>query len=190
MRSKKTDGLKYSYAADNSNFFAIAPIFVASEREVQLGVIAKLEDIDIYDHISKLVNEKSGSEWVVDMVTDMQINVGVLNHHSLIGAPVELPRYVSYNPYLISLTLSPSKHPYDDYLCLFRCIALHRGETLTSMDSAAKGMFAEWCAHTNIEPRQFFGIQLHELMLVEDYFKININVFELNTYYETDIENK
>lgn len=181
-RAEQARVLKYKYASQNYWFFD-EPIYVGSTVDLEENVLDELAAKDIYGEINLKVSKK-GSNWTVDTIPDMVVYVAVMTHFSAIGSPVELPEYIWRNKSLVALTRDRNNRPYDDYLCLFRCLALHQGRAVAEIEAPARELFADWCAHVGIEPVDFYGFSLRDLPDVENFFDVNINVYEMSTWYE------
>ena len=69
---------------------------------------------------------------------------------------------------------------YGDNLCLFRCLSLFDAEQLHSCERAAKDKICNYCHEQKLNPNKFPGVTLHELVDVEDIFKINVMVYSLD----------
>jgi len=186
---KNRQDVRFSYGSNNSWFFD-EPKLIQSTADLHQSVIQPLMAVDINEHIKTLVNQKQGSEWQVDMVTDMTCSVAVLNLFPAIGAPVEMPNYILQNKSLHALTRDHNDALYDDYLCLFRCLALHRGHSLNNLAEPTKQFLFAWCAHKGILPNEFFGFELSQLQDVEDFFRVNIEVYEMSTFFELEMQRK
>ena len=85
-------------------------------------------------------NQRPNSKWVFHSLTQTLITVTKLNF--VIGHPTELPSYIKNNDSIIALTKnSHTGMPYDDNLCLFRCITLHQGKGERSFQRATIKFF-------------------------------------------------
>jgi hypothetical protein len=71
---------------------------------------------------------------IVHLLTNVTFYVNKINEHP-IGASVLLPDYILTNTGVIAL-ITGSHGPYNDDLCLLRCLAVHRGAF-----SAGKNIF-------------------------------------------------
>jgi len=103
--------------------------------------------------------------------------VNKINNHP-IGAGVLLPDYVSNNPGLNNLT-GGSNGTYTDNLCFFRCLAVHRGATVVNAEASAKTYFRLYLDHIELPLREFKGLYLDVLPVLERLFNINVFVYEL-----------
>ena len=67
-----------------------------------------------------------------------------------------------------------------DNLCFFRCLALHRGANPHKCEKAAKKLFRKYCAHFDVAPGDFAGVQLFDFIHLEDFFELNLIAYELD----------
>ena len=68
---------------------------------------------------------------------------------------------------------------YSDNLCLFRCLAIHTGCTLQNLESKTKELFLRYCKFAIVDPSNFQGVNLHDLVQIENCFSLNVNVYVL-----------
>jgi G:T-mismatch repair DNA endonuclease (very short patch repair protein) len=95
-----------------------------------------------------------------------------------LGSPVILPAYIVRNKAILCMTKNYNNEYYSDNLCVFRCLSQHKhGSTvLTTM------FYNKWIEHKynkKLKMKDFDGISLTEIEDFEDYFKINVNIFQL-----------
>ena len=87
-----------------------------------------------------------------------------------IGCCISLPDYIKSKHSIIGLE---SK----DYLCFWRCLALFKYDLKPSRATAkAKELFKEYYDN-NKKFKEYRGLSLAEIISVENYFKININIY-------------
>ena len=68
---------------------------------------------------------------------------------------------------------------YSDNLCLFRCLAPHTDFTLPNLESKTKELFLCYCKFAIVDPSNFQGVTLHDLVQIETCFSLNVNVYAL-----------
>ena len=95
-----------------------------------------------------------------------------------IGAGVQLPAHIKNSKSIICLTRDKAHaHDFEDNLCLFRCLALHFGESIRALEGTAnrfKKKLEEYAGH-----RFDDGLEVSMLSTVETCFKVGINVYTL-----------
>jgi hypothetical protein len=72
-----------------------------------------------------------------------------------------------------------SNGAYTDNLCFFRCLAVHRGAPVANLETPTKTYFHQYLDHTELPLREFKGLYLDELPLLERLFNFNVFVYEL-----------
>ena len=91
-----------------------------------------------------------------------------------------LPTYIKKNKVVIGLEREPIHHKrYNDNLCLFRCIALHRGGDRYHLESAVTKLYKTYKQDDDVPMEEFAGITLEDLYRVETTFQTNVCVYKL-----------
>ncbi len=71
--------------------------------------------------------------------------------------------------------------PYEDKLCLFRCLALHRGCHPRNLERDTKHFYEQYS-----DAEEFDGVTLEELSELEKLFELNIYVYRLTELHDED----
>ena len=83
-----------------------------------------LQNLDVFEWARQ---QRPNSKWVVVDITNATFYVTKLRDHP-IGRSVRLPKYVLENRAIVSLDCDKNTGlPYEDKLCFFRRLALHKG---------------------------------------------------------------
>ena len=89
-----------------------------------------------------------------------------------------LPVFISNRRCIIDLVRDKNgKNSYEDRKRFFRCLALHQGATVQAQERLTQVLLDQWCFHKGIQ--NFKGIQLSDIPEVEDFFKVNVNIYEV-----------
>ena len=80
------------------------------------------------------------------------------------------------NKAIVGLTKDEHGVTYNDNLCLFRCLALHRGCDVRRLETTVVTLYAKY---TDMLVHDFAGVPLDELDKVETKFKTNVCVYQL-----------
>ena len=141
-----------------------------------------LDVVRTTDVLQYAIAQRPDSGWVVELVTNATYFVNAILNHPIGCVGAALPAYLRNNKHVVTLTNDRRGTPYDDHLCLFRCIGLHLqqrgtrnvGKKLNStrLTRVAKQLHARYGGATN-------GVRLNELERVETVFGINIVVYRL-----------
>lgn len=142
------------------------------------------------DILAEMTKNRPDTKWRLVLLTN--IRVKAYNTNFPLGAKSQLPVYITKHKSIVPLDKSPSSfEPYDDNLCLFRCLSLHCHGSV----DRARELYNQWeQAHNAREYRdwfggrtdvqvtpasQFQGIQLRDLPEFEQSFKTNVQMYSL-----------
>ena len=152
-------------------------MLVHNERTFR-DVIEVIRTVDVLEWVR---NQRPNSKWVFYRLIQAMVTLTRLNIP--VGASVELPCYIARNQSIVSLTNSRhTGEPYRDNLCLFRCLALQAGEGESSLERAATAYFERYIVETSQAREDFCGVDLTELILVEELFSVSIYVYSLDEH--------
>ena len=91
-----------------------------------------------------------------------------------------LPTYIKKNKAVIGLETEPIHHKrYNDNVCLFRCIALHRGGDRYQLESAVTKLYETYKQDDEVSMEEFAGVTPEDLYRVEITFQTNVCVYKL-----------
>ena len=139
------------------------------------------EDLDILEYARR---QRPNSQWVVKAITNVLIYVNPVWTAPLGKGKDPLPNYIVNNKAIIAL--DKDRHnpkPFNDNLCLFRCLALHQGATVKALETPTTQLFYHYLRATGQERcsrREFPGVFLYELGEVEDLYKVNIQCYTID----------
>ena len=100
-----------------------------------------------------------------------EINIKVYPLGYQIGCSINVPDILNVNKSIITI----SEH--NDYLCFFRCMAVHRGARRDRTTQSARDLFEKFYKHRNFDSYQ--GINLSEIERYQELFKVNINIYTI-----------
>ena len=138
------------------------------------------EDLDVLEYARR---QRPNSQWVVEAITNVLIYVNPVWTAPLGKAKDPLPDFIRNNAAIIALE-SFHGQPFNDNLCLFRCLALNQGAADDDLKAPAKKLFREYLKATDQEgctKEDFPGVPMHELGQVEDLFKVNIQCYSIDS---------
>ena len=119
-----TEEMQYHHSSANNNRVYDTPFQIRNRED--LGQVREaMKNIDIHEWARP---QRPNSKWVVmDFTNNATFYVTKLRDHP-IGRSVRLPKYALENPAIMSLDCNEHTGlPYEDKLCFFRCLALHKG---------------------------------------------------------------
>ena len=112
------------------------------------------------------------SKWKIVDIPNITFYVNHVKDAPL-GAPISLPDYIKNNHGLRNVSAS-------DNLCFFRCFAVHQGADPHRCEQPAKNLFRKYYVHFGVVPAHFSGVQLFDFIHLEDFFELNLIVYELD----------
>ncbi|CAG2196405.1 unnamed protein product [Mytilus edulis] len=131
------------------------------------------------------MKQRPDTKWKPFLVTNALFVIDTTNY-TLGKGETSLPDYIKDKNSIHAL-VKDDKHskPFTDKLCAFRCLALHRGQTITNLERSLQHYFQQWNGYqkrrneSTYEAKLFPGLQLQEIPEFESCFQVNINVYEL-----------
>ena len=176
--NKDTEQMQYHHSSANNNRVFVAPFLIRSREDLQQVRLA-LENLDVFEWARQ---QRPNSKWIVMDITNATFYVTKLRDHP-IGRSTRLPKYVLQNPAVVSLDCNEQTGlPYEDILCFFRCLALHRGCHAHNLERHTQHYFERYAD----DVEDFDGVTLEELPDLEKLFELNIYVYRLMEYEDED----
>ena len=171
--NNETQQMQYHHSSANNSRVFDSP-FQIHNREDLGQVREAMQNIDIHEWARQ---QRPNSKWVVMDITNATFYVTKLRDHP-IGRSVRLPKYVLESRAIVSLDCSKQTGlPYEDKLCFFRCLALHRGCHPHNLERDTQHFYEQYS-----EDDDFDGVTLEELPELEKLFELNIYVYHLQSY--------
>ena len=161
---------KYHYVSENSLLFDKS-IVVDSVVSLK-SFIERVRGLDL---ATSAYLTKPSSQWVLAGITNFQCRVTVLP--GILLGYGQLPEYLKNLKSIYSLTGLNGKE-YKDFLCLFRCIAIHHGQPVRGLERYTRMIGERYEQLTGLDYRK--GVALHNLPRIEVALKMIINVFSLD----------
>ncbi len=173
------DRFRYHYPCMNNNGMFPLPMLVTCEDDVR-KVIGAIDALDPQDWVTTM---RPTTAWSLRAITNVTLILFKCPPFP-IGAPVELPDYITNNKAIMSLVHShrSRERRYNDNLCFFRCLALSQGATeKKNLRSQTLELFAKWCHHKekNWDADTFQGVELDEMSELERCFGTNVYIYSL-----------
>ena len=85
----------------------------------------------------------------------------------------------SKNHSVICLLSDKDKQPYKDCLCLFRALTMYLHGHI-SLDAHTSQLFTEFISKSGYDPKNFRGVSIDDLPLVEEKVERNIFIYEFD----------
>ncbi|KAJ8300697.1 hypothetical protein KUTeg_022216 [Tegillarca granosa] len=170
LQNRRTGEYRYYIPYVNSNVFE-SPMFISKRSDLR-RLNLQLRKWDI---LTELLRNRPNTEWIPVLMTNVHFAITSTNY--VLGKGC-LPNYILKRKSIIALDKCYGK-PYNDNLCLFRCLALHRGYDPKSLENASKDYYQQWKRDKETtEP--FQGVTMRELPEFESLFEVNVEVFSLS----------
>ena len=178
LRHRETRELRYFRAVGQHGLFD-SPIVISSRTDLK-KLLIKLRNMNLNEF---LLQQRPDTKWSVELVTNVLFSV--YKSRFLLGAKeVEMPDYIRNNPSINCLTKNAKTGAtYTDNLCLFRCLALHKGHDVRSVDIPARQLYQEWANFKGLgtTPLDFQGLDMNrDMHNFEDFYKINVEIYSLD----------
>ena len=152
------------YHASNNLLMLDAAVLISNEAELN-EFLAQIADEDFLDSVSR-----PDTKWRLYQITNLLFFVNHLKQAPL-GVPLPLPNFVKYNHGLINVSG-------DDNQCFFRCLAVFKGADGRYCETKARELYVQYA--TNFDVHNFNGIAIENLIPIEDFFKVNVSIYQLN----------
>jgi hypothetical protein len=174
LRNLEDQSLHYFSSSRNNQLLFNDPVFIGNLEDLH-NFAEKIEALDLLNHVSY-----PNSKYTFVRITNVTFFLTKVSRQP-IGSAVEFPEYLKNNKGLISLTVNAKTgHPYQDNLCLFRCLALFRGIKIGALERPAKALLREYLENKRLPTSDFVGVSLNELEDISRIFDIGIIVYSLN----------
>ena len=127
----------------------------------------KITQHDMWDYAR---NHRPDTKWSVMKITSTTFFIDPIKDSPIGSGGISIPKFISKKRgSIVTLT------QYDDSLCFFRCLALFKGGRLIRHTQQAKELKKRW-------PRKH--VTLNDIHTLENVFKINIEVYSIDTENE------
>ncbi|KAJ8317503.1 hypothetical protein KUTeg_005407, partial [Tegillarca granosa] len=115
------------------------------------------------------------TKWIPVLLCNIIFRVTTTNYP--VGGGQTLPDYIRDKRSIYSLLVDVNtRKPYEDNLCAFRCLALHKGHAINAIEKPAQEMFKQWCSFKKSN-KKFHGVAYEEFPKFESFFKVNMEVY-------------
>ena len=186
LKNKNTCQYKYYHSSCNCcGRYLDEPSLVTNSKDFD-DFLERIRETDV---LQWAINQRPDSAWVCELVTNVTFFVNrIIDHPIGCVGMIPLPSYIKKKKSVIDLETEPNHNKRNnDNLCLFRCLALHRGCDLHRLEPAVKTLYETYDRdHVPIE--EFAGITLDDLYRIETTFQTNVCVYKLVKPDAEDVE--
>ena len=163
LKNIETGEFRY-YHASNNSLMLDAAVLISNEAKLN-KFLAQIADEDFLDSASH-----PDTKWRLYQITNLLFFVNHLKQAPL-GAPLPHPDFVKYNRGLINVSG-------DENQCFFRCLAVFKGVNVRRCKTKTRELFTQYAMIFDVH--NFNGITIEDLIPIEDLFKVNVSIYQLN----------
>ena len=177
LRNKNTGQYKYYHSSCNCcGRYLDEPSLITNSKDFD-DFLERIRETDV---LQWAINQRPDSAWVCELVTNVTFFVNrIIDHPIGCVGMTTLPMYIKKNKAVIGLEKEGNNNKrYSDNLCLFRCLALHRGCESRRLEPAVKTLY-ETYAQDGVPMEAFAGVTMDDLYRVETTFQTNVCVYSL-----------
>jgi hypothetical protein len=162
------------------------PILIRNRSDLSRLEFA-LNRLNLTDH---LLTGRDDTKWIPVLLTNVRFSVYKTSFP--LGHFKELSEHIKNKQGIIALDTNPKTgSDFDDYLCAFRCLAVHENRKLLgrefvyskhfkSIEKKTKELFNRWIVMTEPE-LPFKGLLIPQCIpFFEDVFEINVEIYSLD----------
>ena len=176
LKNIEDGGLRYFYAHENNTLLDRSKLVCTHDD------FAKLKDFfNQTDVIESCSRERMNTEWKFYKLTNLTVFAALLEDVTMGCKNAVLPEPLLKNHTINCLTYDEnSKQPYNDNLCLFRALALHKhgNQRLEEETSQIFNSFIN--KMDGLSPNQFKGVHMNDIPTVEDLLALNILLYDID----------
>ena len=173
LKDKTTERLRYYHSSNNCcGRLLEEPSLITNRTDFD----SFLERIRKPDILQWAIAQRPNSDWVCEHVTNATFFLNKIVQHPIGCVGIALPDYVKNNKAVVGLERNKQNSIYKDNLCLFRCLALHKGCDVHRLEATVATLYAEY---TDMPVHDFTGVTLDDLLKVESKFETNVTVYKL-----------
>ena len=175
LREKQSGRLRYYHSSNNCcGRFLEEPSLIANRDDFD-RFLERIEETDV---LQWAIAQRPNSDWVCEHVTNATFFLNKIVQHPIGCVGIALPDYVKNNKAVVGLERNKQNSIYKDNLCLFRCLALHKGCDVHRLEATVATLYAEY---TDMPVHDFAGVTLEDLSKIEATFDVNGVVYKLVT---------
>ena len=171
FRNVEDGKYRYFYAHENNLLLERSQLIPNKEDVLELQ-----KGVDEVSIVALSGRERSSTNWKFLFATNVTIFATLLKSSPVVCKDVLLP------PHLVKradVTYKANKERYNDNLCSFRAVCMHKTGTERLEDETSKLVSALLDINSNLSVENFRGVALKDIHVVEDLAKVNILVYEI-----------
>ena len=180
IRNIITGEFRYHYVSSNTLLFEHA-ITITNQRDIDKFV----EKVFALDLANNYYLQRPSSAWILAALTNIQMCIYTLKDVPIGRPPIDLPDYIRNSRAINSLVRDGNNREIKDNFCFFRCLSLHRGNSIRCLERSTKTLKRELENVTGLCYNN--GVQISHIPEIERTFEVSVNVYTLNIDGHADI---
>ena len=173
LKDKTTERLRYYHSSNNCCGRLLEEPSLITNRTDFDSFLERIREPDI---LQWAIAQRPNSDWVCEHVTNATFFLNKIVQHPIGCVDITLPDYVKRNKAIVGLEKDDHNAIYRDNLCLFRCLALHKGCDVRRLEATVATLYAKY-SHEDVH--DFAGVTLEDLSKIEATFDVNVVVYKL-----------
>ena len=178
LRNVTTGKYRFYYAHENNTMFEKSHLL--STKADLIEILGKVEKFDI---VEQCIQERLNTKWRFKLITKVTIFAALLKNIPM-GCPDSvLPEPLLRHKQVNCLLSDKDKQPYKDHLCLFRALTLY-SHGHSNLDAHTSQLFTEFISESGYDQKNFHGVSIDDLSLVEGKVERNIFIYDFDIQEE------
>ena len=173
LKDKTTERLRYYHSSNNCCGRLLEEPSLITNRTDFDSFLERIREPDI---LQWAIAQRPNSDWVCEHVTNATFFLNKIVQHPMGCVDITLPDYVKRNKAIVGLEKDNHNAIYRDNLCLFRCLALHKGCDVRRLEATVATLYAKY-SHEDVH--DFAGVTLEDLSKIEATLDVNVVVYKL-----------
>ena len=174
LRNFESGECRYFYAHENNTLFEKSHLLCTNTDLITIQ--GKVEKFDL---VEQCTQERQNTKWRFKLITNVTFFAALLKNIPM-GCPDSvLPEPLLRHTQVNCLLSNKDKEPYKDHLCLFRALAMCMNGH-NDLDSHTSRYFTEFISKSSFEPKNFRGVSVKDLPVVEEIVQRNIFIYDFD----------
>ena len=174
LRNVETGENRYFYAHEHNILFEKSHLLCTKADLITIQ--GKVEKFDI---VEQCTQERQNTKWRFKLITKVTIFAALLKNVPM-GCPDSvLPEPLLKNHSVNCLLSDKDKQPNRDHLCLFRALIMYLHGHFNH-DAHTSQLFTEFISKSGYDPKNFLGVAIDDLPLVEEIVERNIFIYDFD----------
>ena len=174
--TENPDEFKYFYASNNNPVLSF-PVVLSNSQDLEF-----LKDrIDGESYFESAIRQRPNTKWRFFTITNVTFFVYLLLDIPIGCIDGTFPQQLVKNCMIQLLTKDSEGKPYNDNLCMFRAVALHKYGSLNLSFNTTKTLktFLERIGSKCNTAENFVGIRETQIHILEDVIEANIDIYSI-----------